>query len=196
MNIYYVYKHTFNNGTVYFGKGSKNRINSNKRNRYWMTLYNKYGEPKREYLNINVSEKLAFTLEQAYIFTAAQLNIKTCNISSGGEASASGHKHTSKAKAAISKKLTGVKKSVTTKEKMSIAQKKRVKKRDKTTSFLYKSYSCNRKAIVQLDKNGQVLRTFTSATEANANTGVNIGNIISVCKNNLKSAGGFRWQYL
>lgn len=64
---YYVYKHTFSNGTVYYGKGSMDRINSNKRNRYWKNLYKKYGSPKREYLNTGIPEELAFIIEQAYI---------------------------------------------------------------------------------------------------------------------------------
>ena len=185
---YYVYKHTFSNGTVYFGKGSSNRIYSNKRNRYWTNLYKRYGNPKREYLNTNISEQLAFILEKMYIEHVEMLGITTCNLSKGGEASASGHHHTAEAKLAISK---GV--SIYWKNKALLEG--RVFTPSKTKNLFNRASICNKKTIIQLSKTGVFISEYASITLAKIATGVNSGNISSVCNNKLKTAGGFQWKY-
>lgn len=193
MEIYYVYKHTFSNGTVYFGKGSKNRINSNKRNRYWMNLYKKYGEPKREYLNTGISEDLAYLLEEAYIYNSKRFGFCTCNISVGGEASASGNVQSEETRKRISQKLKGVKKSEATKLKMSQAQKQINRTRANRNTELH---TCNRQTVLQFSKDRtEVVAEYISIIEASNITGVNHGNISSVCRGNLKSAGNFYWAY-
>lgn len=54
-----------------------------------------------------------------------------------------------------------------------------------------------RKSIEQVDKNtGEVVATFDSITEASQKTGINCGNIGSVCTGARKTAGGFIWRYL
>lgn len=51
-------------------------------------------------------------------------------------------------------------------------------------------------AVVQLSLDGAYLNEFNSLTEAHKKTGINLGNISSVCrKEKYKSAGGFRWMY-
>ena len=184
---YYVYKHTFSNGTVYFGKGSGSRIYANKRNRYWVNLYKKYGEPIREYLNTNIPEELAFTLEKAYIDFAEKTGSTTCNLSKGGEASASGHHHTTCAKLAIS---LGV--SLYWKNKA--LSEGRVFKSSKPKN-LPDTQLCNRKAVIQLDLTGRTVSAYSSIRAAEEATGINGGNISSVCNNKLKTAGGFQWRY-
>jgi hypothetical protein len=209
VNKYYVYKHTFSNGTVYFGKGSGDRIYSNKRNRYWTSLFNKYGEPKREYLNTGISEDLAFTIEEAFIFASRQIGMKLCNISDGGGASASGYKHSEAAKALISAKLTGVKKSAKVRENMSKAKRKHCRTPSTAPKFDSSKPAgpshkraladpaelCNRKAIIQTTVDGIYVNDFSSITEASKATKVNVGNISSVCQGKLKSAGGYHWNY-
>lgn len=193
MDKYYVYKHTFSNGTVYFGKGSNDRISSNKRNRYWKSLYKKYGEPTREYLNTGLSEDLAFIIEAAYIDCHKQLGVSLCNISTGGEASASGYRHTEEAKKRISegvskywgKKLGADR--LKTKKKVKVAKKKVVDGQ--------KAKHCNRKKVQQYTLEGLLVAEYTSIRAATAVTGVNGGNISSVCYNKLKSAGGFHWRF-
>lgn len=183
---YYVYKHIFSNGTVYFGKGSGNRIYSNKRNKYWMNLYKKYGNPKREYLNTDISEELAFILEKTYIEYSEKALIATCNLSKGGEASASGHHHTQEAKTAISIGVSTYWKNKALAEGREI----KVRKVGKVPALL-----CNQKIVIQLDKANNFIAEYGSITQAKITTGVNGGNISSVCNNKLKTAGGFQWKY-
>lgn len=195
MDIYYVYKHTFRNGTVYFGKGSNNRIYSNKRNRYWTSLYKKYGEPKREFLNTELPEKMAFLLEEGYIESSKKVGIKVCNISTGGEASASGYHHTKEAKRRISEKLKGRKLTEETKLRMSKSWKSRKYTSGKKLNKNLLPHTCNRRPVQQFTKTGTLLSTFISITEASKATGVNAGNISTVCNNKAKSAGTYCWKY-
>ena len=187
---YYVYKHTFENGIVYFGKGKGNRINVNSRNTYWLNLYKKYGEPKREYLHTNISEKLAFILEQAYIEVNRRLGVKDCNMTIGGEG-ISGYTHTEETKKCISRTLLGIKKSEKTKLNMSIAQKRT--KCTKTVQENREVQAC--KKVIQFNKNYDIIAEYESTTHASQCTGVNRGNINSVCNGKLKSAGKFYWKY-
>jgi hypothetical protein len=153
----------------------------------------KYGNPVREFLNINLPEEMAFAIEEIYIHNSVQLGIKTCNISTGGEASASGYRHTDIAKQRISDKLKGVKKSLETRLKMSNTNKAKVK--DSKSSYLYNASSCNRKAVTQYSKDGlEVIKEYISIQEAYLFTGINFGNITSVCQGKLKSAGGYHWK--
>lgn len=188
---FYVYKHTFINGTVYYGKGSGNRINVNKRNRYWTALFKKYGEPVREYLHTDITEIEAFRLEEAYIKNSSAAGIAICNLSSGGEKSAVGHMHTTETKVRISQKLKGVSKSVSTKIKMSEA----LRKAYKTASCFLDIRNCNRKAVLQFTKDNILVMEYSSIQEAFQKTKINPGNISSVCNNKLKTAGGFYWKY-
>lgn len=49
-------------------------------------------------------------------------------------------------------------------------------------------------AVVQMDKDGNDIRTFDSIKDAESKLG--IFNIQRVCKGERKSAGGFRWRYV
>jgi hypothetical protein len=184
---YYVYKHTFSNGIVYFGKGSGKRIFSNKRNKFWLNLYNKYGEPMREYLHKDISEELAYILEEAYIANSRISGSKSCNISTGGEASASGNIQSEITRAKISLKLKGVKKSDQTKQRMSEAWRKKVVDTNKLTF--------NRKCVLQFTKCGEFINEYRSGLLASQSTGINHSNISSVCNGKLKTAGGYHWKY-
>ena len=48
--------------------------------------------------------------------------------------------------------------------------------------------------IEQYTKDGQLLRTYTSATEARQETGINDSHICAVCKGKRKTAGGYVWK--
>lgn len=52
--------------------------------------------------------------------------------------------------------------------------------------------------VNQLDKDGNIIKTFKSITEASNETGIDSGSITKVCKNEgkNKSAGGFVWKYV
>ncbi len=51
------------------------------------------------------------------------------------------------------------------------------------------------KVVRQLTKTGEKVTEYKSLKEASEKTGINKGNICSVCVGNRKSAGGFKWEY-
>jgi len=52
------------------------------------------------------------------------------------------------------------------------------------------------KRIGQFDKNGILIKEYTSINEACKETGIDDGTICKVCKGKNKSGGGFIWKYL
>lgn len=52
-----------------------------------------------------------------------------------------------------------------------------------------------RKPVLQLSKNGDIINTFNSLTEAAKLTGVCCRNICSVCFGKRVTAGGYKWKY-
>lgn len=53
----------------------------------------------------------------------------------------------------------------------------------------------HQKPIVQLDKNGSVIKKWSSAHQASNELGIYSTNITQCCKGKYKSAGGFKWMY-
>lgn len=103
MATYYTYIHRFTNGTIYIGKGKKQRLlEDTSRNTYWHNLKNKYGEPIRGIVNDNLTEEEAFQDEINLIALYKTLGVKLCNITNGGEG-CSGYTHTKKHKQYMSK---------------------------------------------------------------------------------------------
>lgn len=49
--------------------------------------------------------------------------------------------------------------------------------------------------IIQKDLNGNVIKMFNSAMEAQRETGIRNGNINECCKMKRKTAGGYLWEY-
>lgn len=84
-NQFYIYLHTFSNGTCYIGKGKDKRAYSTKRNKYWHRLNNIYGSPKIEFLFYTNDENEAFAKEKEIIKQYKENNIKLCNLTDGGE---------------------------------------------------------------------------------------------------------------
>lgn len=52
------------------------------------------------------------------------------------------------------------------------------------------------KKVAQLDRNGNIVKSFTSINEAQKETGINPSNIGEVCNGNRKSAGGYYWKFI
>ena len=52
------------------------------------------------------------------------------------------------------------------------------------------------KTIKQLDKNGELIKIWNNSIEAYKILNINSGNIRSCCRKKIKSAGGFRWEYV
>jgi hypothetical protein len=53
-----------------------------------------------------------------------------------------------------------------------------------------------RKAVVQLDKEGNEIARYVSSYDAQAKTGINPGAIWLACHGVNKTAGGYRWRYI
>lgn len=51
------------------------------------------------------------------------------------------------------------------------------------------------KAVIQMAKNGDIIKNHHSIHSAGRLTGVDFKNISSCCRGKLKSAGGYRWSY-
>ena len=66
-----------------------------------------------------------------------------------------------------------------------------------------KEQSANRRKVTtrkgrpinQLDDDGEIIKTFQSAREAERELGINNANICAVCKGKLNMAGGYGWEY-
>lgn len=90
--IYYVYTHTFSNGTRYIGKGKGYRATHfRNRNRFWTNLYDKYGKPVVEITIPNLTNTEALFYEQRLIQNYKICGIPLCNLTEGGEGE--GHPH-------------------------------------------------------------------------------------------------------
>ena len=59
----------------------------------------------------------------------------------------------------------------------------------------WRKYTGNRKPILQLDMEGNVIRTYESVKEASRQTGISDKNLIEVAKGKYKSWNGCRWEY-
>ena len=53
----------------------------------------------------------------------------------------------------------------------------------------------NKKAIIAVDDEGNVVGWFSSANDAEKKTGICSRNINSVCNGKRKHAGGFKWEF-
>lgn len=53
----------------------------------------------------------------------------------------------------------------------------------------------NRREVQMLSNDGDVLRTFDSATDAASFVNIGVGNIVWCCKGNKKTCGGYKWRY-
>lgn len=52
-----------------------------------------------------------------------------------------------------------------------------------------------KKPVMQFDKNGAIINTFTSMSEAERKTGIFNSSISNCCKGKRKTAGGYIWKY-
>lgn len=85
-----------------------------------------------------------------------------------------GHKISEDTKKKISQSLKGNKLTIEAKEKISKAKSK---------------------CVIKLSRNNEILHFYSSAREAEKETGVDASNICLCCKNKQKTAGGFLWKY-
>lgn len=86
---YYVYKHTFTDGSFYIGKGTKNRLNEVKkgRSRVYLELIDKFGPPTISIIKNGLTEDEAFQLENKEIINSRAHGCKAINRTDGLEKS-------------------------------------------------------------------------------------------------------------
>ena len=59
----------------------------------------------------------------------------------------------------------------------------------------YRARENRRKMVVQMTKDGKVIATFESASEAARQTGIRNGNICAACSGRYKQSHGYIWKY-
>jgi hypothetical protein len=53
----------------------------------------------------------------------------------------------------------------------------------------------NGKSVIKLDKNDNIIETYSTIKEASEKNGITTSNITNVCKGKQKTAGKFKWKY-
>lgn len=223
--FYKVYKHTAPNGKVYIGitcRKLKERWANGTRyhhNAYFTNAIKKYGwdNIKHEVLFEDLSKEEA-TQKEIELISFYQSNNSEYgyNQSTGGECGATGYKRTPEQCEAISKRMKGrtiseeererlrrlrkgVPNSQEAREKMSKAR-KGVKHSEEWTK---KIADANRgqkrpsiwKAVVQMDLEGNDIRSYESITEASKQTGIHTSEITRCAQGGRKTSGGYKWRY-
>ena len=87
MNIFYVYKHTFSDGSFYLGKGAGGRSHqfTKGRSSVYMELLKRFGAPKVEILHKDMQEDEAYDIENKLILKSRKESAKIINRTDGLE---------------------------------------------------------------------------------------------------------------
>lgn len=179
-NKFYVYIHyrADNLTPFYVGKGSGNRAKVKlNRTDYWKGIVSKYGYIAQIYQD-NLTEEEAYTSEKIIINQLKNNGVKLVNFKDGGD---SGFRFSDEVKAKMSQTNKGRIYSIETKKKMSEA------KKDKP--------SHRRKPTLQLDKQGNIIREWKSASEAADSLNITRGSVMNCLSGLTKTSGGFTWKY-
>lgn len=185
---FYVYEHIRkdSNSVFYVGKGSYKRARAkNCRNRYWHHIVNKHGFEVR-FVAKDLTEELAFLVEEERIDQLKRLGVNLCNMTNGGEGS-SGLVMPQSAKDAMSKRHKG--KTITLEQRQKASES--LKKIKKTPEWLQKIADAKSKPVICLDTGVE----YKSSLEAHRATGANKISIRQACRGIYKTAGGLRWRY-
>jgi hypothetical protein len=182
------------------GKTMRRPYRKDKRNDIWNKIIQKT-EYVVEILHNNITWEEAINIEIELIKKYGRIDMNTgilANMTDGGEGG-----YNKVVTDEIREKLrvinTGTKKSESTKQKMSEAQKKignipPSSKGRKLSESHYKSFvESNHSPIIQMDINFNPIKKWDSIKEAQDNLKCN--NISAVCRGKRNFAGGFRWKY-
>ena len=179
---YVVYKHTSPSGKVYIGITGQNppekRWGKNgyayKHNKYFWNAIQKYewDNFKHEilYNNLTKEESEQKEIELIAFYKSCNENFGY-NIEHGGNCTGT---HSEETKNKIREKRIGKRHSEETKKKLSKERKI---------------------PVCQYDLEGTFLKRYDGIVDGSIATGVETGNISACCKNKIKTAGGFIWQY-
>lgn len=201
--MFTVYKHTCPNGKVYIGitgndvlKRWSNGISSYSNNNYFLNAIKKYGwnNIKHEILFDGLTEKEACQKEIDLIAQYKSNNPNYgYNLSSGGECHTKGCKWTTEHKQKTSNSLTGHFVSEKTKEKIKNA---RANQQNITNPPVHIGKDNNKaKSVVVISKNGDVLLTFETVSEAAKHFNVCHQSVSDCCRGKLKTVKKMIFRY-
>lgn len=192
MEDYTVYMHVFPNGKKYIGITKDDVVERWKngfgyKTQFVFTAIVKYGWDNIEHriLYTNLTKKEAMQKERELIEEhRSLLNENGYNVDFGGD----GHFHSEETRKKISKSKTGRKVSEETKEKLRIAMTDERKRKMQEAS----AKKCS--IAVECIETGIV---YSSATQAQLMTGIDLAGICKCCKKlpKYKTAGGYHWKY-
>lgn len=150
------------------------KLRSNKHvNKKLQNHYNKYGESDLQFSILLGCNKEDLTQIEQYFLDSCIHYFNICDKA----ANTLGYKHTEESKQKMRKPKSDI-----AKINYSIAA------RGRTTPP-------NRKAVLQYDRNMNLIREFDSGKDAALTLGISKSNICSVLKHNKKTAGGYIWVY-
>ena len=207
----YVYRHIRldKNEPFYIGVGSaKNHYRAygkDNRNKHWHNIV-KNTDYEVEILFDNLDDQTARLKEIEFIKLYGRVDLKTgtlVNLTDGGDGCLS-RKMTEEIKQKIALSNTGKKIPDEIRKKMSEVHKKRLMDPEQYRKHCESSknnvikvrYVTPTKAVLQYDSNNNLLREFSSLTEASDYLGGNkTGGISRCCNNYLKTAFGYIWKF-
>lgn len=203
---YCLYKHTSPSGKVYIGITSK-KVNKRWQNgtgykpcRAFYRAIVKYGwdNIKHEILFDNLTKEVAEHLEILLVKHFKSLGI-SYNITDGGGGylGYSPSEETRKLLSEASKRRKPCKMKEKSKELLRTAHLKNIESY-KTKEFrdkISRAVDYKKSKVLRLTLEGELLRSFESANEAQKYTGVDRGAILRCCKGKVKRAGNFIWKY-
>ena len=209
--MYCVYIHTTPCGKVYIGITGQD-VSSRwrnghgyKKNSYFWKAIEKYGwqNIKHEILFDNITKEEAEAKEIELIKQYGSTDyLKGYNIDNGGNSIG---KRSEATKKKISMKNSGKIRTLEMRQKMSAIKSGRGNQnfgKHFTEEHRRKIGDAQRggkhpfaKAVVQLSKDGEEIKTYPSTTVAEMETGIKHGSISSACKGKLHTAGGYVWRY-
>lgn len=214
MDKYTVYRHTCPNGKVYIGitkNDPKIRWNGGygyKNNPHFFNAIKKYGwdNIEHEILATNLNEKDACDMERFFIFVSNSDDRRFgYNNQPGGTLGTTHGKETRKHLSDIGKTKVGTlnnffghKHSESAKAKMSEAKRKNPNTTKNAKIGGDKIGEIRSKAVLQIDKDGNILAEYKSTVEAMLTLTkgkTKFGHIPDVCNGKRKSYKGYFWKY-
>lgn len=193
MACVYIHRRKDNKEVFYIGiskrKDLKRAYSKYSRNSFWKNIVNKY-DYTVEIFKFNISFSCATTLEKILIFKYGRRDLglgTLVNLTDGGEIPINLSKE-SKAKMSFKGKNisleTRLKISKTNIKSLSLFEKQDVK-----------SGKYNKRKVLKLDIQGNIICEYDSLASAYRDTKVRQGNIYKVCQGKRMIAGGYRWKY-